>query len=225
VNDLLPAVTGTPNVGQVMSGLSGGWNASPPPTLADQWLHCDASGANCSPIAGATNPLYRPSSVDAGGTLRYQVTATNPSGALAQSSAPSGVVHGGVGQFGNTSTGFTSVWSTSTTELGSVFTAAPSGSVTDFKFFARGAGGAQTFTPKIYSVVNGSKATLLATGSPVNVPKGTDGRWYTVTMPATQLNAGSSYYLALLPSGTGNTYVGTEDQVKGPMSFFVDYTP
>jgi hypothetical protein len=154
-----------------------------------------------------------------------QVTATNATGSVVLSSAQTAVVQSGpaVVQMGDTSTGFTSVYVTSTAELSSIFTAASSGTTTDFEFFARGAGGTQVFTPKIYAVSNGTKGALLATGATITVPMGTSGQWYVSALSAVPLVAGTQYVLALDPGGTKSTYVGSE--TSGVMSFFVDYVP
>jgi hypothetical protein len=124
-------------------------------------------------------------------------------------------------QMGDTSTGFTSVYVATATELASMFTATSSGTTIDFEFFARGAGGTQVFTPKVYSVVNGAKGALLATGAAVTVPKGTNGQWYISKMSGLALTSGTRYVLALDPTGTPSTYVGSE--TNGTMAFFVDY--
>ena len=107
--------------------------------------------------------------------------------------------------------------------MGSIFTATASSATTDFQFFVRGAGNSQTFTPKIYSTANGQKASLLATGATVNVPRATNGQWYASNLSGLQLTAGTQYIFALDPSGSFNgTYVSA--QTTGESSFFVDYT-
>ncbi len=227
VNDVAPSLTGVAVQGRVLSGFAGGWNASPPPALSLQWARCDSSGANCAAIGGATSPTYRPVAADVGATLRLQVTASNASGSLGVSSAPTTTIQAGpaVGQLGDTSTGFTSVFVTSGSgELDSTFTAAESGTSTYFEFFARGASNDQVFTPRVYSVVSGQKGNLLASGAAVTVLKGTDGRWYVSSLAGVSLTAGSQYVLALSPSAVFNgTYVGAES--NGQLSLFVDYAP
>jgi hypothetical protein len=225
VNDVAPSLTGVATQAHVLSGFAGGWNASPPPSIALQWTRCDSSGGNCAAISGQTTPTYIPTAADVGSTIRLLVTATNASGKVSLSSAPTTVIASGpaIAQMGDTSTGFTSVYVTSTTELSSVFTAVSSGKTIDFEFFARGAGGSQVFTPRIYSATNGVKGTLLATGSAVTVPMGTNGQWYVSSLSGVALSAGAQYVLALEPSGTKSTYMGAE--VNGQMSFFVDYLP
>lgn len=225
VNDVAPALTGVATEGHILSGFAGAWNASPPPSLALQWLRCNSSAASCAAISGATTATYIPTVMDVGSTIRLQVTASNASGKLVRDSAATGVVAAGaaVSQMGDISTGFTSVYVQTVTELSSIFTASSSGKTTDFEFFARGAGGTQVFTPKIYSVVSGKKGSLLGTGAAVTVPMGTNGRWYVSALSGVQLVSGTQYVLALDPSGSKSTYVGAEP--SGEMAFFVDYAP
>ena len=225
MNDVAPALTGPAIQNHVLSGLAGGWNASPPPALVSQWLRCDSAAGNCSAITGATGVTYRPGTVDVGSTLRFQITASNATGTLTVPSLPTSVVVPGpaVAQLGDTSTGFTSTYVQSSVELSSIFTAASSGTTSDFEFFARGAGGTQVFTPKVYSVVNGAKGTLLATGAAITVPMGTSGAWYVSAMKGVPIVSGKQYLLALDPSGTKSTYVGSE--TNSTMAFFLDYAP
>jgi hypothetical protein len=225
VNDIAPSVTGVAIQSRILSGIAGAWNASPPPSLALQWLQCDTVGANCIAISGATTATYRPTATDIGWTLRLQVTASNASGQTIALSEPTESIASGptVGQLGNTSTGFSSFFDTRTTIVGSIFRATLSGTTQDFEFFARGASSSRVITPRIYRVVNGSRGSLLASGSPVTVPRATDGKWYVSTFKGLRLTAGTSYYLALVPSTTGSTYIGSE--LNGTLSVFVDYLP
>jgi hypothetical protein len=168
---------------------------------------------------------YRPGTADVGSTLRFQVTAANASGTLTVPSLPTAVIVAGAAdsQLGDTSTGFTSTYVINSVELSSIFTAASSGTTSDFEFFARGAGKTQVFTPKVYSVVNAAKGTLLATGTPISVPMGANGTWYVSAMKGLAIVSGEQYMLALDPSGTTSTYVGSE--TDGTMAFFLDYGP
>ena len=225
VNDLAPSTTGTPTQSRVLSAFAGAWHASPSPTLALQWLRCDSAGANCATIAGASTATYVATADDVGKTVQMRVTASNPSGTLVRTSPPTSTIQAGpaLAQLGDTSTGATAVFVTGATELGSFVTAPSPGTATTFEFFARGAGNTQTFTPKVYAAANGQRGSLLATGSPISVPKATDGRWYTSTLPNVPLAGGNQYQLALASSGAFNgTYVGSE--LNGQMAFFVDYT-
>jgi hypothetical protein len=90
-NTALPQVSGTLQVGNVLSTTTGSWNGSPT-SYGYQWQRCDGSGANCATIAGATAPSYTLASADAGATLRAAVTATNGGGSTTATSAPTGAV-------------------------------------------------------------------------------------------------------------------------------------
>jgi hypothetical protein len=90
-NTTLPAVSGTAQDGQTLQTTTGTWTGNPT-GYAYQWLRCDATGANCASIAGATSPSYLVTSADVGSTIRSQVTATNPAGSASANSAQTAVV-------------------------------------------------------------------------------------------------------------------------------------
>jgi hypothetical protein len=81
-----PTVTGTAQQGQTLTATPGTWTA-PDATFTYQWQHCDAAGANCVDIAGATTQTYAVTPADAGTTLVVVVTASNRFGALPAPSA------------------------------------------------------------------------------------------------------------------------------------------
>jgi hypothetical protein len=69
------------------------WQGSDPITKTWQWMHCDATGNNCTDIAGATEKDHDLSSQDGiGYTLRVRTVATNPYGSTTETSPPSLVV-------------------------------------------------------------------------------------------------------------------------------------
>jgi hypothetical protein len=86
-----PAVSGTAQQGQTLTASNGTWGGSPT-GYAYQWQRCDASGANCADIAGATGSTYAVGSGDVGSTLRVSVTATNKFGSVAAPSAVTAAV-------------------------------------------------------------------------------------------------------------------------------------
>ena len=91
VNSALPAITGTATAGQTLSTSDGTW--SPTPTsYTYQWRRCDAAGANCTDIAGATNSTYVVQNADTDSTLRAVVTAINPGGSASATSTQTAVV-------------------------------------------------------------------------------------------------------------------------------------
>lgn len=87
-----PSVTGTPAVGQVLTAVTGTWLGSPT-SYAYAWQRCDATGANCVAVPGATSSTYTVSSDDADATLRVLVSAVNAFGtAQPVASGPTGAV-------------------------------------------------------------------------------------------------------------------------------------
>jgi hypothetical protein len=74
--DSRPTVTGSPAVGGVLTGSNGVW-APPAPTVDRRWVRCDASGAGCTDIPGATGPTYTVTDADLGHTLRLRILATD----------------------------------------------------------------------------------------------------------------------------------------------------
>ena len=71
-----PSISGTAQEGQALTSSSGTWTGHPT-SFAYRWRDCDASGANCLDIAGATEATYVLQASDVGSTLRVVVTATN----------------------------------------------------------------------------------------------------------------------------------------------------
>src|SRR5918994_6739548 len=91
-NTKLPEITGTPRVGQTLTAQEGNWSGTEPMTFALQWLRCDAQGANCAAITGATAKTYVVTAADLGRRLRVRVTARNAAGSAAATSNPTVVV-------------------------------------------------------------------------------------------------------------------------------------
>lgn len=85
-----PAFTGTAGQGQTLTVTPGAWRNSG--TVSYSWQRCDAAGANCVAIDGATAPTYVVAAADAGMTLRVVETTTNRFGTASGTSAQSAVV-------------------------------------------------------------------------------------------------------------------------------------
>ena len=92
INTGLPVISGTATDGSTISTTNGTWIAYPSPTFSYQWQRCDTTGANCSPISGATGQSYTLGNADVGHTIRVTVTATNSLGPTSATSAPTAVV-------------------------------------------------------------------------------------------------------------------------------------
>ncbi len=68
-----PTVTGTAQQGQTLIATPGTWTA-PDAKFGYQWQHCDAAGANCVDVAGATTATNRFGSAPATSALTTVVT-------------------------------------------------------------------------------------------------------------------------------------------------------
>jgi hypothetical protein len=107
VNTSPPTIGGpSATVGVTLTASKGGWTGAKPITYAYQWLRCDAKGAGCSGIGGATESTYQLKNGDAGHTIRVRVTAKNSDGTATATSAQTDVVQkkagGGGGGGGGT---------------------------------------------------------------------------------------------------------------------------
>jgi sugar lactone lactonase YvrE len=93
-----PAISGTAADGRSLSVTTGSWESgyapADPVTFAFQWLRCDAFGAGCAAIAGATGQTYVQSAADVGHQVAVTVTATDQAG---QSTPVTAVAVGPVG--------------------------------------------------------------------------------------------------------------------------------
>lgn len=83
-NTVAPSITGTAQVGQTLTAVSGTWSGSP--TFTRQW---SAGGVA---ISGATAATYVPVADDVGDTITVTVTGTNDKGDVSATSAPTAAV-------------------------------------------------------------------------------------------------------------------------------------
>jgi len=88
-NLIAPLITGLTVTGQTVNATTGTWTGTEPITYTYQWQLCNASGAACEEIAGATESSYSIPAGDVGKTLRVTVTATNVVGSAPKTSEPS----------------------------------------------------------------------------------------------------------------------------------------
>jgi Ca2+-binding RTX toxin-like protein len=83
-----PAIVGTLAIGRQLTGSIGSFDGDTPIATTFVWQRCDATGAACHTIAGATKVVYHPTSADLSSTLRLAVTAKNAYGTLVSMSDP-----------------------------------------------------------------------------------------------------------------------------------------
>ncbi|MBV8562949.1 MAG: hypothetical protein JOZ56_07650 [Actinobacteria bacterium] len=73
-NDVKPTLGNGSKAGDTITVGNGLWTPTPT-SFSRQWQRCDAAGANCKDIAGATGQSYNIASSDVGSRLRALVTA------------------------------------------------------------------------------------------------------------------------------------------------------
>jgi hypothetical protein len=79
-NTTVPAITGTPAVGEELEANNGLWTDDLPLEYSYQWRRCNTSGAECTNISGATAKHYSLVSADYDHSVVVAVTASVPSG-------------------------------------------------------------------------------------------------------------------------------------------------
>jgi hypothetical protein len=94
----VPAISGTPLVGSVLTASTGTWSGAT--SYGYQWSRCNSSGGSCLAITSATAPSYTPVSADASSTLRVNVLAVNAAGTAIATSGATSVVQGASGLVG-----------------------------------------------------------------------------------------------------------------------------
>lgn len=97
ISTAVPTLAGQASVGAQLTSAPGQWDGAP--TGYDhRWLRCDADGANCAPIAGASGSAYVLTEADAYHRMQVEVTAENGSGAALARSEPSTTVADAAGR-------------------------------------------------------------------------------------------------------------------------------
>jgi hypothetical protein len=92
VNQGVPVITGSAQVGQVLHATEGDWTGGGL-TFSFEWRRCDSNGNNCANLnVSPTLREYTVQQADVGFTIRVAVTATNNGGTATAVSVPTGEV-------------------------------------------------------------------------------------------------------------------------------------
>lgn len=91
VNSQVPSLTGTAAVGYLLTVGPGGWQ-NDPNSYTYQWQICNAAGAGCQNVSGATSTTFPLTGGDFEHRLRVAVTAQNSGGTATALSGPSPVI-------------------------------------------------------------------------------------------------------------------------------------
>jgi hypothetical protein len=170
-----PSISGTAEQAQALTLTHGEWSNSPS-SYKDQWLMCNASGAACTAIAGATGSTYTIASSAVGKTIRVQEIAANASGSgsPAVSTQTATVISNAPAITGFTPT--SGITGSSVTITGTAFTGA-----TAVKFDGLAASFTVSSSTQIEATVpNGAHAGTIAVTSPVKT--GTSKTEFTPTL-------------------------------------------
>jgi hypothetical protein len=81
------AIAGFANVGEQLTA-SSSFSTPPANSLGYQWQRCNAQGASCADIFGATGAMYTVADADVGSRLRVKATGTNSYGSTTLISRP-----------------------------------------------------------------------------------------------------------------------------------------
>lgn len=85
-NTVLPAITGTPTVGQTLTSTTGTWTGKPTPVYARQWRRDGVA------VSGATAATYLLAVADVDAVITVTVTANSVAGSKAATSAATSAV-------------------------------------------------------------------------------------------------------------------------------------
>ena len=79
-NTTPPSITGTKELGSVLTADPGTWSGTGPLDMTYQWQRCDFFGNNCVDITGEIGSTYTLGTDDVGHTIKVVVTASNAAG-------------------------------------------------------------------------------------------------------------------------------------------------
>ncbi|HME03373.1 MAG TPA: S8 family serine peptidase [Solirubrobacteraceae bacterium] len=216
-----PTISGTAQQGQTLSASNGSW-ANEPTEYKYQWQRCDTTGANCSPISGATAQTYPLVEADVGSTVRVAVTAYNAGGhSSAVSSEQTVVVVAALHTFGKTTVGASSDYFGFERKRVNRYALATAGSVTRLSVYLAptGTSGQQVLKGLIYADASGTPAALLGVTEQLTFKSTNSAGWYELVFPSpVKLEAGS-YWIGVMTGATAKVAGFRYDSVSGSRDY------
>jgi hypothetical protein len=196
-NTSLPAISGSAVVGQVLSASTGVWSGGPT-GYAYEWRRCDATGASCVAIAGASGSGYTLVAADVGSTIRVAVTAGNGGGSATAVSVQSAVVAaaGAGGSFGQSQVGtLVDTGGAGYLDMSGPYAVSGSVSVSQLNGYLAGSSVASRIRGVIYTNSGGQPGTLVAVTSEVSLAANRAAGWLALPLTTPVQLAAGSYWL------------------------------
>ena len=196
-NTTPPTITGTTQQGQTLNTSTGVWSGSPT-GYAYEWRRCDAAGAGCVAIGGATSAGYTLTLADVGATLRVAVTASNGGGSATAVSVQTAVVAAAPtgGSFGQSQVGtLVDSGGAGYLDLSGPYTVSGTVTVTQLNGYMAGSSAASRIRGVIYTNSGGQPGTLVAVTSEVSLAANRAAGWLVLPLASPVQLAAGSYWL------------------------------
>ena len=196
-NTSLPVISGSAVAGQVLSASTGVWTGNPS-GYSYEWRRCDAAGAGCVAIGGATSAGYTLAVADVGATVRVAVTASNGGGSATAVSVQTAVVTAAVagGSFGQSQVGsLVDSGGAGYLDLSGPYTVSAAVSVSQLNGYIAGSSAASRIRGVIYTNSGGQPGTLVAVTSEVSVAANRAAGWLVLPLASPVQLAAGSYWL------------------------------
>jgi len=196
-NTSTPTVFGTAKQGVTLRSAQDFWTGTTPILPSYQWYRCDASGASCTAIAGATSDTYVVGASDVGATLQLAVTGRNALGEATIRSAPTAVVQSsGPTVLGSTTAGSSfAIGGSGYIALAGPYSLAQAALLTKLTGLVQGWRTATPLRAVVYADDGGSPGAFVAASSAVTVAAGADPAWVDFAVPATPKLPAGKYWL------------------------------
>jgi subtilisin family serine protease len=202
-----PVVSGSAQVGQVLSTSNGSWTGSPT-GYSYQWERCDTSGNNCVAISGATSQTDSVASADGGATLEAAVTASNSAGSATETSAPTATVPAApsTATFGKTNVGGGVDSLAANRKRVNEYTLSVNATVSKLTIYLQptSTSGTQAIEGVLYADSGGAPGSLLAVSNQLTFASTGAAGWYDLTFPTPPHLGAGNYWIGVLTGGSGN---------------------